>query len=104
MSAEAAPVAEAAGDPLVEVTGLEVRFGKTAALAHVDLTVRAGEIVTLIGPNGAGKTTLVRAILGLVEPSAGAIRRQTGLTIGYVPQKISTTAQSRCSRSVGTLP
>ncbi len=81
------------GGPLVQVTGLEVRFGKTAArapaLAHVDLAVRPGEIVTLIGPNGAGKTTLVRAILGLIEPSAGAVHRQTGLTIGYVPQKIA---------------
>ncbi len=81
--------AEVAGDPLVEVAGLEVRFGKTAALAHVDLAVRAGEIVTLIGPNGAGKTTLVRAILGLVEPSGGAVRRRANLAIGYVPQKIS---------------
>ena len=75
--------------PLVQVTGLEVRLGQMHALSHVDLTVHAGEIVTLIGPNGAGKTTLVRAILGLVEPSAGAIHRQTGLTIGYVPQKFS---------------
>ncbi len=89
MPAEVSPIPETGGDPLVEVTGLEVRFGKTAALAHVDLAVRAGEIVTLIGPNGAGKTTLVRAILGLVEPNAGAVHRQTGLTIGYVPQRFA---------------
>ncbi len=76
-------------DPLVRVTGLDVRLGKTAVLSHVNLTVHAGEIVTLIGPNGAGKTTLVLAILGLIEPSAGTVSRQTGLTIGYVPQRFA---------------
>jgi len=75
--------------PLVEVEGLEVRFGDTVALADVSLNLHRGEIVTLIGPNGAGKTTLVRAILGLVKPSKGDIRRAPGLAIGYVPQRLA---------------
>ena len=75
--------------PLVEVEGLEVRFGDTVALANVSLSLHRGEIVTLIGPNGAGKTTLVRAILGLVKPSKGGIRRAPGLAIGYVPQRLA---------------
>lgn len=75
--------------PLVEVENIEVRFGATVALTGVDLTLRRGEIVTLIGPNGAGKTTLVRAVLGLLTPSAGRIRRAPGLTIGYLPQRLA---------------
>jgi subfamily B ATP-binding cassette protein MsbA len=43
------------------------------ALFDVDLTVNAGETVALVGPSGAGKTTLVNALLGFVEPDAGAL-------------------------------
>lgn len=71
--------------PLLAAKNLSVAFGGEAILDHVDLSVRAGEIVTLIGPNGSGKTTLVRALLGLVQPSAGRVVRHTN-RIGYVPQ------------------
>ncbi len=74
---------------LVAAERLEARYGATLALTHVDLTVSAGEIVTLIGPNGAGKSTLVRIILGLMEPSAGRVWRRPGLRIGYLPQRVA---------------
>jgi zinc transport system ATP-binding protein len=85
------PDAQANRDPgaLVAVAGLEVRFGAALALTQVDLTVSAGEVVTLIGPNGAGKSTLVRAVLGLIAPSAGRVWRRPGLRIGYVPQRMT---------------
>jgi zinc transport system ATP-binding protein len=73
---------------LVAVDGLTVRYDGRPALQDVRLDVHAGEIVTLIGPNGAGKTSLVRAVLGLIRPAAGQVRRQPGLTIGYVPQRV----------------
>lgn len=75
--------------PLVSVRDLGVRYGGRQALRGVDLTVGAGEIVTLIGPNGAGKTTLVKAVLGLVAPSEGRVERAPGLTVGYMPQRLS---------------
>ncbi len=59
--------------PLLEVKDLSVRYGGISALEHVDLTVNAGEVVTLIGANGAGKTTLLRAVSRLVEPHGGSI-------------------------------
>ncbi len=85
------PVADAVGlpPPLVTVRGLGVRYGARTVLRGVDLTVGAGEIVTLIGPNGAGKTTLVKAVLGLVQPSEGVVERAPGLTVGYMPQRLS---------------
>src|SRR5688500_11092201 len=74
--------------PLVTVRGLRVAFGARTVLDGIDLDVRAGEIVTLIGPNGAGKTTLVKSVLGLVKPSGGTIELASGLTIGYMPQRL----------------
>jgi len=78
----------ATGAALVEVHGLTVRYGASAVLDAVDLSVARGEIVTLIGPNGSGKTTLVRAVLGLLAPEAGTVMRADGLTVGYVPQQV----------------
>jgi branched-chain amino acid transport system ATP-binding protein len=58
--------------PILSVRGLKVAYGKVEALHHVDLTVGAGQIVTVIGSNGAGKTTLLSAIMGLL-PAQGEI-------------------------------
>lgn len=55
----------------------------------VDLTVRRGEIVTLIGPNGSGKSTTAKLALGIHEPTQGSAHRTSGLSVGYVPQKVS---------------
>jgi len=52
-----------------------VRYGSTWALQTVSLSIRAGERIALVGPNGSGKTTLLRVLNGLIEPSAGTVRR-----------------------------
>jgi len=57
---------------LLQVSGLNVAYGKIEALHGIDLRVDQGSIVTVIGPNGAGKTTLLGAIMGLL-PSHGRI-------------------------------
>ena len=57
-------------------------------LHHIDLSIDAGEIVTIVGPNGSGKSTLLRALLGVVAPSNGRVTRKLGLRIGYVPQRL----------------
>ena len=49
------------------------RYGNTAALRGLDLTLRRGEVVALLGPNGAGKTTTVRLLLGLISPDEGRV-------------------------------
>jgi zinc transport system ATP-binding protein len=75
--------------PLIELAGIRVAFGRHLALDDVSLSLAPGEIVTVIGPNGAGKTTLLRVALGLQRPDAGSVRRQPGLRIGYLPQRIA---------------
>jgi ABC-type branched-subunit amino acid transport system ATPase component/ABC-type branched-subunit amino acid transport system permease subunit len=64
----------AAARPLLEIEELTKRFGGVAAADGIDLTVTAGELVSVIGPNGSGKTTLFNLITGLVARDSGTIR------------------------------
>lgn len=63
----------AAGKPILEVSGLTMRYGGVVALDSVNLTVPAGTILGLIGPNGAGKTTCFNIISGTLAPTAGTV-------------------------------
>ncbi|MGH3211736.1 MAG: ATP-binding cassette domain-containing protein [Trebonia sp.] len=56
----------------IETHGLVKRFGKTTALAGVDLAARTGTVLGLLGPNGAGKTTAVRILATLLRPDGGS--------------------------------
>src|SRR5512138_1993702 len=60
--------------PVLSVEGLRRTYGAVAAVDGVSFRVERGEIVGLLGPNGAGKTTTINMVLGVLEPSAGAIR------------------------------
>jgi NitT/TauT family transport system ATP-binding protein len=67
-----APTADAA--TLVTLGGVAKRFASgTLALDRLDLTIRAGEFISLLGPSGCGKSTALRLIAGLSEPSGGRI-------------------------------
>ncbi|MFN0068633.1 MAG: metal ABC transporter ATP-binding protein [Limisphaerales bacterium] len=89
-------MSQPAGEPVVDVRGLNVRLGGRLVLADVTLRIVAGEMVALIGPNGAGKTTLLRCLLGLQAAEAGEIRlfgetdlRRALPRLGYVPQRLA---------------
>ena len=63
-----------AGRAAIEVMGLRKSYGPSEVLRGLDFVVPTGKIVGFLGPNGAGKTTTLRILLGLVRPTAGAIR------------------------------
>ena len=59
--------------PILECNELSKRFGKTAALDKVNLSIEPGRVIGLLGPNGSGKTTLIKLANGLLTPSDGEI-------------------------------
>ena len=61
---------------LLSVQGLSVTYGKVQAVRSLDLQIASGETVAVLGANGAGKSSIVRALIGLVRPSAGTITFQ----------------------------
>lgn len=72
---------------LISTRDLTLKIGGRVILDHVNLDVRAGDIVTVIGPNGAGKSTLVKVMLGLLPQTSGTVTMKPGLRVGYVPQR-----------------
>ena len=75
------------GSPVLTAWGvrdLTVRYGRRAALEHVTLELRPGEVAAVIGGDGAGKTTLLRALAGVVRPASGRVLRPDRRRIGYV--------------------
>ena len=58
---------------MLKVEGLRAGYGAINILWDISFEVREGEVVAILGSNGAGKTTMVRAITGMVRPSAGSV-------------------------------
>jgi branched-chain amino acid transport system ATP-binding protein len=58
---------------MLEVTDLQVAYGKIEAVKGISFSVEAGQVVTLIGGNGAGKTTTLRTLSGLLRPTGGSV-------------------------------
>ncbi|MBO1074643.1 ABC transporter ATP-binding protein [Roseomonas marmotae] len=74
---------------LLEVRDLDVRYGRTHAVAAASLAVAEGEVVAVLGANGAGKSSLLKAILGTVTPAGGGIRFDgADITTAPVPRRI----------------
>ncbi len=57
----------------IAVEGLTRRFGTAAAIDHVDLSIRSGELFFLLGPSGCGKTTFLRLLAGFLDPDEGRV-------------------------------
>lgn len=78
--------------PVLELKGVTVRYGSTAALEGISFSLGKGDFVALVGPNGAGKSTLFKAIAGLIKPQEGEVKvygYEPGghICIAYIPQR-----------------
>jgi zinc/manganese transport system ATP-binding protein len=77
---------------VIELDRATIGIGGRSVLVDASFAIKRGEFIGVLGPNGAGKTTLMRAILGLIPPSAGDIRvfgrapQRGDRDIGYLPQ------------------
>ena len=84
---------------VVELDHATIKIGGRTVLADASFAIGAGEFIGVLGPNGAGKTTLMRAILGLLPPSAGGARvRAAAASAATGPSAIC----RRCARCCRT--
>lgn len=60
--------------PLIELHDLCKNYGAKTAVDHINLDVPGGEVFGFLGPNGAGKTTTIKMIVGLLQPTSGAVK------------------------------
>ncbi|MFB6136863.1 MAG: ABC transporter ATP-binding protein, partial [Halobacteriaceae archaeon] len=67
------PDGDGHADPVLELRGVEKRYGEGQVLGGLDLAVREGEFLTILGPSGCGKTTTLHLVAGLEEPDAGTV-------------------------------
>ena len=77
-----------AGQSLISVDRLTMRFGGLTALDELSMTVHEGEILGLLGPNGSGKTTFFNVLTGLYKASSGSISLGDENILGKTPQQI----------------
>jgi len=75
------------GAPLLQLKDIALTFGGTPLLAGAELSVGAGERVSLVGRNGTGKSTLLKVAAALIEPDRGSVFIQPGTVVRYLPQE-----------------
>lgn len=84
-------------ETLLDVHGLHVHYGKSHVLHGVDLRVDRQEVISLLGRNGSGRSTTMKAIMGLVAPSAGSVRLDGRELAGARPYAV-------CRAGIGYVP
>src|SRR5581483_5227812 len=89
---------------LLEALAVSKDFGGVAALDHVDLSIKEGEILGLIGPNGAGKTTFFNVLTGLYKPNKGEILFRDQRIDGLPPHQIAALGIARTFQNIRLFP
>jgi len=72
---------------LVSADGVTLSYDGRPVVENLTFSVTPGMYLCIVGANGSGKSTLMRAITGILRPSAGTLRVGNGVTIGYLPQQ-----------------
>lgn len=60
-------------EPIISFKKLNITFGENVVINNIDLDIRQGETLAVLGPSGSGKSTILRAMIGLLQPTAGEI-------------------------------
>ncbi|MFK7963151.1 MAG: ABC transporter ATP-binding protein [Burkholderiaceae bacterium] len=81
--------------PILEISGVNKRFGGLKALDDVNLTVLEGTVHAIIGPNGAGKSTLLNCLIGKLIPDTGTVSFDNKSLLGIAPHEINQAGVSR---------
>ncbi|HET9488696.1 MAG TPA: ABC transporter ATP-binding protein [Methylomirabilota bacterium] len=89
---------------MLRLEGLHATYGPIAALRGLDLEVREGELVCLLGANGAGKTSTLRAISGLLRPTAGRVLLDGREIQGWEPAAILEAGIAHCPEGRRVFP
>ena len=101
-----------AGQPALEISGLQAWYGESHVLHGVDMTVQPGEVVTLLGRNGAGRTSTLRAVMGLTGARKGSVKvngvetiampthRIAHLGLGYCPEERGIFSSLSCEENL----
>ena len=90
--------------PVISVSNLGKRYGRTVAVDDVSLEVFEGEIFGLIGPNGAGKTTIFNLLTGVYQPTSGSIFFDGQRIDGLRPYQIAGRGVSRTFQNIRLFP
>jgi ATP-binding cassette subfamily F protein 3 len=77
---------------MIALDSVSKSYGGQELLRGTTWRIGRGERIGLVGPNGAGKTTLCRILASVEEPDEGRVHRDTGVTVGYLPQEVTTGA------------
>src|SRR5437879_4586237 len=75
---------------MIALDGVSKGYGGQQLLQDCTWRIGRGERIGLVGPNGAGKTTLCRILASVEETDAGRVHRDSGVTVGYLPQEVTT--------------
>ncbi len=89
---------------LLSLNNVHIGYGGIKAVKGIQLHVDEGELVALIGANGAGKTTTLKAISGLLKPTAGELLYQGQSLVGVVPHRISQQGLALVPEGRGVFP
>jgi ATP-binding cassette subfamily F protein 3 len=74
---------------VIALDSVSKAYGGQSLLRDCSWRIGRGQRIGLVGPNGAGKTTICRILAGIEEPDRGRVHRDTGVTVGYLPQEVS---------------
>jgi len=72
---------------MIDLSNISLQFNGRHLYKEINYKINAGDRISLVGANGTGKTSLLRIISGVLQPEAGNVYRQKGITIGYLPQE-----------------